>query len=212
MATPTLINQTVSNSEGIAKLNGPGVEPGAALRLHIGSIQSSNSRRSYHCRFIKAGRVRTNSNTPSEIEITPHALQSAWSAGLFNGKAVFIDHAALWDPHLGGTPSLENLVGVTQSSNWNETDQSIEGTIKLYTSATGLSIASLLDELLTEDSPPDIGLSLVFYTVWEENLGMTFQNSPHLQKYKPVASQVLHSPYTWGELVPPSAISPQGRI
>jgi hypothetical protein len=138
------------------------LENTVSIRLQTGLLQSSPSRRTYYCRFIRAGRVRTNSNTLSDIEITPHALQTAWSAGLFNSKAVFIDHAAIWE-----YPSLENLVGVTQASIWNEADQSIEGTIKLYSNAPGLSIASLLDELLTEDAPPDIGLSLVFYPVWE---------------------------------------------
>jgi hypothetical protein len=130
---------------------------------------------------VKSGRVRSSANTPSNIEITPHALQSAWETGLFNGKAVFIDHAAFWDPHIYGAPSIENLVGVTQSSTWNEAESAIEGTIKLYSNATGLSTAAGLsiaivncvdassDELLTEPTPPDIGLSLVFYPIWEQN-------------------------------------------
>jgi hypothetical protein len=115
---------------------------------------------------VKAGRVRSSANQPSNIEITPHAIQSAWQSGLFNGKAVFIDHAALWE-----YPSLENLVGVTQTSTWNEAEGAIEGTIKLYSNSPGTSIALLLDELLSEESPPDIGLSIVFYPQWEEKVG-----------------------------------------
>ena len=38
-------------------------------------------------------------------------------------------------------PSLENLVGVTQTSTWSEEDGSIQGTIKLYSTASGFSIA-----------------------------------------------------------------------
>ena len=111
---------------------------------------------------MKAGRVRSSGDTPSNIEITPHALQTACSSALFEDDDVCIDHAALWE-----YPSLENLVGVTQSATWSEEDESIQGTIKLYTTPAGLSIASLLDELLSEETPPDIGLSLVFYPVWD---------------------------------------------
>ena len=98
MASPTLKTHPASRSErseDTTKLNFFEIESNAALRLNTGSLQSSPSRRIYHCRFVKAGRVRTNSNTPSDIEITPQALQTAWSAGLFNRKAVYIEHAAL---------------------------------------------------------------------------------------------------------------------
>ena len=128
--------------ERTAKLNNAVVEPSAALRLRTGTLQAASARRSFHCRFVKAGRVRAAGGHPSKIEITPQALQTAWDAGLFNGKAVFIDHAALWDPHVYGAPSLENLVGVTQSSIWNEAESAIEGTIKLYSNGPGTSIAS----------------------------------------------------------------------
>jgi hypothetical protein len=47
-------------------------------------------------------------------------------------------------------PSLENLVGVTQSSTWNEA----EGAIKLYSNGPGTSIAvvNLLTPPLTNSS------------------------------------------------------------
>jgi hypothetical protein len=113
---------------------------------------AASFRRTYHCRFVRAGRVRAAGGHPSNIEITPQALQTAWDAGLFNGKAVFIDHAALWE-YL----SLENLVGVTQASIWNEAEGAIEGAIKLYSNNPGTSITVVnsvdasSDELLTED-------------------------------------------------------------
>jgi hypothetical protein len=89
-----------------------------SLRLVTGTLSSSPDRRTYHCCFVRAGRGRSSANTPSNIEITPRPLQTAWSSGLFNGKAVFIDHAALWE-----YPSLENLVGVNQSSRLMQTDR-----------------------------------------------------------------------------------------
>jgi len=137
----------------------------ASLRLTTGLLQSTSSRRTYHCRFVRA---RSITNTPSNIEISPQALQTACSSGLFNGKAVFIDHAALWNPQFYGAPSLENLVGVNQTSTWNEEDKSIQGTINLCSNASGPSIAivnlidSYSDELLSEPTLPEIGLGLSF--------------------------------------------------
>ena len=71
--------------------------------------------------------------------------------------------------------SLENPVGVTQSSTWNEAESAVEGIIKFYSNAPGTSIAVVncvdasSDELLSEPSPPDIALSMVFYPQWEQN-------------------------------------------
>jgi hypothetical protein len=48
-----------------------------SLRITTGSLHSSSSRRSYPCRVVKTGRVRTAGNQQSSIEITPLALQTA---------------------------------------------------------------------------------------------------------------------------------------
>jgi len=122
------------------------------------AVLSSKKRRTYRCRFVKAGRVRAAGNRESNIEVTSQALSSAWSKGLFDGRAVFIDHAGWFD-----NPSLTRLVGVTQNSAIGGDE--ITGEIKLYSEAQ--AIASLLDELLAEGRDgPDVGLSIVFWPVW----------------------------------------------
>ena len=138
-----------------------------SLRMNTGRLSAQLDQRIFSARFVRAGRVRAAGNQLSSITIEPRALTDAWEKGLFNARPVFVDHAGFWE-----YPSLNNLVGVTQAASWNEANQSIEGTIKLYPNAPGASIANLLDDLLAEDHPPDIGLSMVFYPVWE--------SKPHL--------------------------------
>ena len=138
--------------------------------------------------------VRGSGGEPSGIEITPGALQRAWQKGLFDGRAVFIDHAALWE-----YPSLDNLAGVTMentryidarppndlqpgagifslpsdltSEGWEGVGGAVYGVIELFTASPhspGSGVAALLDELLAlGEAAPDVGLSLVFYPVWQ---------------------------------------------
>ncbi|GAG12757.1 unnamed protein product, partial [marine sediment metagenome] len=93
----------------------------------------------------------------------PSALSHAARQGMFDQKAVFVDHAGWFE-----YPSLERLVGVTFESDWNETDQAVEGHIRLYDTPGGKIASKLIDELLSDpEMAPDIGLSIVFYPRWE---------------------------------------------
>jgi hypothetical protein len=115
----------------------------------------------FRCRFARAGRVRAAGNLPGEVELSVHALEEAQRRGLFERRAVFLDHSPA-DRH----PSLRDLVGVTGQSRWNVETQCVEGVIRLYALAS--SLASLLDEILAdEQQAPDVGLSLVCWPVWE---------------------------------------------
>jgi hypothetical protein len=130
------------------------------LRLETGNIQEKGGRREYFCRFVKAGRVKAAGNRPSNLIMEPEALQKAITKGLFDRKAVFVDHAG-WFEH----PSLRNLAGVTMNSTWNEADQAVEGKIKFYSEAEEL--INTIDEILEEcESGPDIGLSIVFWPIF----------------------------------------------
>ena len=130
------------------------------LTLALGRFTAvSGNRREFRARFVKAGRIRAAGNRKSKILIEPGALTGAVAQGMFEGKAVFIDHAGWFD-----YPSLKTLAGVTKSVTWNELDQSVEGIISFYDGAE--TIVNLLDELLAEDNPPDVGLSLVFWPQW----------------------------------------------
>ena len=144
------------------------------FRLTTGALlpagDYSQAHRIYKARFVRAGSVRSAGNGESDIRITPEALQSALSAGLFNARAVFLDHANWLD-----YPSLDKIVGVTLNPRWEETPEGgeVQGNIRLFNTTAGKAAAQLLDELLAApDTAPDVGLSMVFYPEWEarENL------------------------------------------
>ncbi len=84
------------------------------LTLEGITLAGTGERRRYAARFVRAGRVRAAGNRTSNIEVTEQALTSASNKKLFDGKAVFIDHAG-WFDH----PSLRNLAGVTSESAWD---------------------------------------------------------------------------------------------
>jgi hypothetical protein len=131
------------------------------MRMKLGLLYAGNAkRRTYKCRFVRAGRVRAAGNKPSNLEMMPDALISATSKGMFNGRAVFVDHAGWFE-----YPSIKNLAGVTMDAVWNPGDQSVDGKIKFYQEAEWLT--GLIDELLEEgENGPDIGLSIVFWPVF----------------------------------------------
>lgn len=151
------------------------------ITLSLGQLFASKNkkRREYRCRFVKAGRIRRAGNSPSNIVIEASALQAAVMEAKFDARAVFIDHAGLWEG-----PSLRNLAGVTSEVEFDEKDQAVYGVIKLYNEAAAM--AGLLDELLAEgQGAPDIGLSIVFWPVWD----LTPRPSPEGEGIEP--SQAL---------------------
>ena len=137
------------------------LESKASLRLQTGSLVLGLAQRVYACRFVRAGPIRGVGDGPSNIIIEPGALSDAVARGLFDAKSVFVDHAGFFD-----YPSLQNLAGVTRGVTWNPADGSVEGEIKLYDNRVGASMARLLDQVLEDDNPPDVGLSMVFYPQW----------------------------------------------
>ena len=132
-----------------------------SLRLQSGNLALSLDRQVYSCRFVRAGKVRGAGGIETNIIIEPEALSAAAASGLFDAKSSFVDHAGFFD-----YPSLHNLAGKTQHSTYNPIDQSVEGEIKLYDTEIGNTVRTLLDQILAEDNPPNIGLSMVFYPLW----------------------------------------------
>ena len=134
--------------------------PEIPLRFAGSLLLPAAGRRCYRARFVRAGVVLGPDRQPAPLEITPEALRRAVSAEKFDNRAVFLDHAVLWE-----SPSLKNLVGKTLSARYLEGEGAVEGEIALYPSAE--RIAGLLDELLAEGSDaPDVGLSIAFYPVY----------------------------------------------
>jgi len=128
----------------------------------LGAAQAPNA---FECRFVRAGRVRTAAGELSDIEIEAQALQEAVALGLFEGRAVFIDHASPLQ-----SPSLRNLVGVTELAVYDAEEQAVHGRLRLYETHDGKAMQALLTRLLEDVQAgrpvPDVGLSLTFYPRW----------------------------------------------
>ncbi len=125
------------------------------------TLLQSTGRREFKARFVRAGQVRGGGNKLTDVLIEPDALKAAVEKGMFEGKAVFLDHTGMFD-----YPSVKNLAGVTLNALWNDEEQSVDGTISFYSEVS--KITDLIDEILSDSTPPDIGLSIVFWPKWAE--------------------------------------------
>ncbi len=116
-------------------------------------------RREYRGRFVQAGQVRGAGDRPGDLVIEAGALEKACERGLFNGCAVFLDHAGFFE-----YPSLHNLVGVTRQARFDPQQACVEGVLSFYNTPAAEAASSLLDGLLSEgENAPDVGLSMVFW-------------------------------------------------
>ncbi len=124
------------------------------------------NRKEFQCRFVKAGRVRAVGDITADIEIVPGALAHAWADGLFESRAVFVDHAGAFE-----YPSLRNLVGVTFAAQYHELDGAVDGIVRLYDTPEAQAFGELVNQWLSDrqagEAVPDVGLSLVFFPLWE---------------------------------------------
>jgi len=136
------------------------------LNANAAFLSTQGEQRTYLCRFVRAGRISAGSGKPAEIEITPQALQDAVAQGLFEGRAVFVDHAGFLE-----YPSLRDLVGVSSNAVSIDNGQEVNGQIRFYETPQAQPIVDLLEEFLHDRQAglavPDIGLSLVFFPIWE---------------------------------------------
>lgn len=131
------------------------------LRLQAEFLAGASAPRRYLARFVRAGATRTAGNRPADLILEAQALRQAAAAGLFDQRAVFVDHAA-HSEH----PSLRNLAGVTLKARYDENSQAVVGAIQFYRAAH--AITALLDEILEQkESAPDIGLSIVFWASFD---------------------------------------------
>ena len=143
------INQLVNNPE----ISNYKLESGAL------KLASATDQRLFSARYVRAGIVRACGNQPSKISVSDIALKDAVSKGLFNGKAVFIDHPGFFQ-----YPSIRNLVAVTEGSYFDEVELAVNGDLVFYNTPDAKVVSDLLIELLAQEKPPDIGLSLVFWS------------------------------------------------
>ena len=123
---------------------------------------TSSKTKKYFARFVKAGKIKGSNGKPTKITLDPGALQSA--AGLFDNKAVFLDHAGFFS-----NPSLSKLVGTTTGAYYNAQEQSIQGEVRLFETPGGELAEQIIEEVLSNPTDsPDVGLSIVFYPTWNK--------------------------------------------
>lgn len=133
--------------------------------------QANDEETIFEARFVRAGQIRAQGNQVGDIVIPELALIDALDRGLFDGKAVFIDHSL--------QPSLMRLIGTTEGANWNEQEKSIDGRIKLFSIANTVGV--LINEILEQepDKRPDVGLSIVFWPTFTNEKNKRVVDSIH---------------------------------
>ena len=125
----------------------------------------TSKERVYIGRLIKAGYTRNILNEPTDLFVTPEAIQGAVNAGQFEGLACFIDHVSP-----GNNPSMRNLLGSWHSATYSATKQDAQATLTAYVTDDTRPIIDRLDQMLGSESPaPDVGISLVFYPEWKKS-------------------------------------------
>jgi hypothetical protein len=78
-------------------------------------ISADDGRRRFHARFVRSGPILQADGSPTQIIVSAEALSRAAEKGMFNTRAVFVDHARGSVPGTGifDNPSLRNMVGAT---------------------------------------------------------------------------------------------------
>lgn len=119
----------------------------------------------FHARLIRAGHTRNLLNEKTDMMVTPEALQQAVDDGLFDGLACFIDHDI--------QPSLRNLIGNWHFADFNPEEQAVNATLRTFNTSSNAPVIELLEQVVQLQAdghtPPDIGVSLVFYPEWASN-------------------------------------------
>ena len=130
---------------------------------NIDLLSAGSEKRRYHARFVRSGPILQADGSPTQISVSAEALSRAVEHGYFDRLAVFVDHAGYFN-----NPSLRNIAGSTNNTIF--TGDSVEGDIELYATTTGVEVAKLLDEILDQGTDaPNVGLSIVFYPIWQHD-------------------------------------------
>lgn len=181
-------------------------------RITLGALALARQTGAYHARFVRAGSPKRADGSPADWTIPPDVIQSAVEKGLFNDKPVFLNHASFFD-----APSLGNLVGRTgPKAAYNPADHAAEGEIRLLSTPAGELARTIIGDILASPGL-DIGLSMVFYPVWEvdpsagtrkltsikhiESVDLVFQPAADGRILAALSSAALSS-FTLGDLNP----------
>lgn len=118
--------------------------------------------------LCRAGRIRMRNEQPGPITVTRESLIDAVDRNLFDGLAMFIDHADFWN-----NASLRNLAAtvIAGSAYFDEKTGAVIAKIKVEKTEAGETIKALFSYYLSRDHPdrPDIGLSISFFPEYEND-------------------------------------------
>jgi hypothetical protein len=157
-------------------------------RVGVGRVAvTDGARREYACTFISAGRVKREDQQPSNWLIPAGVLESA--AARFEGRPCYLDHPDQLDGWgARREPRVARLIGITSNVAWNEADQALTGTLRLYDAEPGSPghlVGVLFDQILADQAQglpvPPIGLSAVFYHTSriDDDAGLRVTNAIH---------------------------------
>ena len=121
-----------------------------------------DGRTQFRGRLVSAGRIRNALDKPGQITIPAATLEAAVEMNQFNRLAAFVDHAGWFEG-----PSLRNLFGVWTDIEYNPESKSVDGILNCYDNDSNAPLIDTLNQMLDEDEPPDLGVSIVFYGTWE---------------------------------------------
>ena len=171
------------------------------------SAISDGTAHRYHARFVRAGYVKKADGTESDIIVTPEALLSAYKKGLFENKAVFIDHAGWFSD-----PSLEKLAGKTEHIGYDLATEAIVGDLVFNETPSGSLACQIIDELLEDDNPADIGLSISFYPVWDKRKITDIRHVESVDLvFQPAADGRILAALSVGAGLRPARFEPKGE-
>jgi hypothetical protein len=128
-------------------------------------LQSSEEgeRRKYRAALVSVGFLRAMGGRQSNRYVPAETLKAAVAAGLFEGLAVFVDHAGWFE-----YPKVERLVASTSNVVFEEETQRVTAEIVFYESQLANEMVNLFDAMLAEEKKPDVGFSLVFWGSYGE--------------------------------------------
>lgn len=109
-----------------------------------------------------AGPVMMDNGQESRRRIPKSTLETAVLAGKFNDIGCMVDHRSIWS-----TPQVEKLAGQWGEVAWEEGTGKVVGVLNAFDTPAGQLTTALIDAILQEETPTNVGISLDCYGVWE---------------------------------------------
>ncbi len=125
----------------------------------------------YDAVLVQPGFIRSADGTDSDWLIPASVLRDAADRGLFSPVSHYVDHPEKFGFGWPQTPSVRDLGGVITGAHWDPDIEAVRGTIRLYDTEAGHLMATLYDQILTDQAAgrdvPPIGLSIAAYRQYD---------------------------------------------